>query len=552
MLQIISKTALSVRQALPGWKSILSAIALALFCLQSVSVAAEFGSRAPSFSLTSLAGDTVSLAPPPKGTLLVLYFFDPSDKSISMLVRLNDAVSKSSGALSLLAIARAAPDGLKASLAGREGLYPVVLNDNEGVTSAYGFRKKLPAAVIIGPGARVGAVLAPVSTADEILMSAADTFMSLMLPGQAERVYAAVSKDASDLEKVKLGDGYARMLAGDTADARRTFKSLTGGSSPVSFEAHAALGFLEFGQGRDGAALAACGRASGSGFAEYVMGLTNARAGQCQASSSLFGRATKGRFAFKWQEAVALGMSARMAEERAADRDALNLYKRATLLSPLNPTINANLLSYHRRKESFPAASRYVEIIKDVDPEDPLVMALVDEYEAEVEFKGNAAARKRLKKKLNTNPKRGAEAGGPRVVLVPDLAVTDCPFELSALPSAGAGVLRRSLEATGLFTAIPRHEMLAAAEQLGIPQKSLLKPKHLLKLARALSADLITLGEMGSHKSEYFINIRIAVAPSGEVLAVASERIRSVEEFAPVIQRSASQLKEKVAAHYGR
>ena len=49
-----------------------------------------------------------------------------------------------------------------------------------------------------------------------------------------------------------------------------------------------------------------------------------------------------------------------------------------------------------------------------------------------------------------------------------------------------------------------------------------------------------------------FINIRIAVAPSGEVLAVASERIRSVEEFAPVIQRSASRLKEKVAAHYGR
>ena len=83
-------------------------------------------------------------------------------------------------------------------------------------------------------------------------------------------------------------------------------------------------------------------------------------------------------------------------------------------------------------------------------------------------------------------------------------------------------------------------------------QKSLRKPKHLLKLARALSADLITLGEMGSHKSEYFINIRIADAPSGEVLAVASERIRSVEEFAPVIQRSASRLKEKVAAHYGR
>jgi len=509
--------------------------------LQSVSVAAELGSRAPSFSLTSLAGDTVSLAPSPKGTLLVLYFFDPSDKSISMLVRLNDAVSKSSGALSLLAIARGAPDGLKASLAGREGLYPVVLHDNKGVTSAYGFRRKLPAAVIVSPGARVGAVLAPVSTADEILMSAADTFMSLMLPGPAERVYAAVSKDASDLEKVKLGDAYARMLAGDTADARRTCKSLVGGSSPVSFEAHAALGFLEFGQGRDSAALAACGRASGSGFAEYVMGLTNARAGQC-----------KGRFVFKWQEAVALGMSARMAEERAADRDALNLYKRATLLSPLNPTINANLLSYHRRKESFPAASRYVEIIKDIDPEDPLIMALVDEYEAEVEFKGNAAARKRLKKKLNTNPKRGAEAGGPRVVLVPDLAVTDCPFELNALPSAGAGVLRRSLEETGLFTAIPRHEMLAAAEQLGIPQKSLRKPKHLLKLARALSADLITLGEMGSHKSEYFINIRIAVAPSGEVLAVASERIRLVEEFAPVIQRSASRLKEKVAAHYGR
>jgi hypothetical protein len=556
VLQLISKILSSARRAFPDHKSILFAAAFALVCRQSICAAAELGSPAPDFSLKSLAGPTRGPAPPPKDTLLILYFFDPSEQAIRELVRLDDAVSRSSGALSLLAVAGGNLDKLKASLAGQATLYPLVLNDTEGVTIAYGFRGKLPAAVILGPGARIGAILAPAPSADRILMSSADTFLSLQLPGQAGRVYGAMPADTPMRANVELGKGYASMLTGDTTAVQSKLKPLAGGAPPLSFEAHAALGFLAYRLGRDNAARAACNRASESGFAKHVMGMINARNGECKESARLFDSAAKGRFSFKWQKALALNMAARIAEERGDDQAALSSYKDAAALAPLNPTINANLLTYHRRHNTFPAASWYAEIIKSINPKDLLVKALVDEFEAETEFTGDSGYRKRLGQRLDANLKRDAKqqarAPEPLVTLVSDLTATDCPLELSSFQSAGAGLLGQTLESAGPFTAIPRHETLAAAARLRIPKKDLRKASNLLAMAKALSADLVTTGEVGTDSGEYFVNVRIAEAPSGDVIAVTSERFGLPEDLASAIKTSASRLKEKVSSRYGR
>ena len=73
-----------------------------------------------------------------------------------------------------------------------------------------------------------------------------------------------------------------------------------------------------------------------------------------------------------------------------------------------------------------------------------------------------------------------------------------------------------------------------------------------MAMAKALSADLVTTGEVGTDRGEYFVNVRIAEAPSGDVIAVTSERFGLPEDLASAIKTSASRLKEKVASRYGR
>jgi hypothetical protein len=138
-----------------------------------------------------------------------------------------------------------------------------------------------------------------------------------------------------------------------------------------------------------------------------------------------------------------------------------------------------------------------------------------------------------------------------RRILIPDIAFTGCVQELSATPLAAAGLLGRSLESAGGFVAVPRAEALFAADHLGVPRQDLRKSAQLLKLARALSADLVTLSEVGSHGDEYFVNIRIAEVGSGEVIAVVSERFLTFDELAPAIQRLSPRLSEKVKARPG-
>ncbi|NQU08908.1 MAG: redoxin domain-containing protein [Candidatus Abyssubacteria bacterium] len=534
---------------------ILALVPLALLCLQSPSIAVEPGSRAPKFSLKSLSGDPVSLRPPARGEILILYFFDASDDAVETLVRFNEAVSKSSEALSLLALSRANPEKLRTFLAGK-GLDSVVLHDKKGITIAYGLRRKLPAAVIVGQGGIIGAILAPAQDANEALTACADVFLSLLLPAPAANVYRAMPADFADEPKVRLGAGYASILAGETGAARQALKALTGAAPPVSFEAHGALGFLEFRRRRDSGALAECGRASGSGFADYVAGLANARAGLCKASSALIDRAVKGRFLFKWQEARALNMAARSAEAREDGEAALRSYRRAASLAPLNSTIGANLLAYHWRNGNIPAAARYAEIIKSVGSGNLLAEILVDEFESDVEFKTDIAAQKRLKKKLNAAPKQGggkteSRAESPRTILVADIDVMDCVPELNALPLACAGFLRRSMEDAGPVVSIRRSHVVAAAKEIGISPEQLQNPLHLQRVARALSADLMTVAEVGNYGGEYLLNVRIVEVHSGEIIAVVSERFSSFEELAPAIKRAASVLTKKVLAPSG-
>jgi len=93
---------------------------------------------------------------------------------------------------------------------------------------------------------------------------------------------------------------------------------------------------------------------------------------------------------------------------------------------------------------------------------------------------------------------------------------------------------------------VPRPEMLAAADQLGVPKRNLTEPSHLLEVAKALSADYVTLSEVVNYDGKYLANIRIAGVPSGEVIAVASERISSLDELAVSIEKSARRLSEKI------
>jgi hypothetical protein len=93
--------------------------------------------------------------------------------------------------------------------------------------------------------------------------------------------------------------------------------------------------------------------------------------------------------------------------------------------------------------------------------------------------------------------------------------------------------------------------MVAAAKEIGISPKQLQNPLHLQRVARALSADLMTVAEVGNYAGKYLINVRIAEVRSGEIIAVASERFSSFEELASTIQRAASVLTKKVSAPSG-
>jgi hypothetical protein len=531
---------------------------LAFFRLQPVAFAGGPGSVAPPISLENLAGRTVDLAAPRDNTLQILLFSDPSSIGSAMLGRLNSAAAKSSGAVSAFGIFNGSPEEVRSILVDADGLDSIALVDNrrKKVASAFGVERRLPAAVIVGPGGRIIAKFAPADAPGIILSATADAFISLRRPDRARLIYEILLSDYSDQENAAVGAAYAALLTGDVEAARRMLESLSATSGPS--EANVARGFLEFTIGRDSAARAACDREQNSGFADYVMGMVAARSGRCEEAMSLFAKAPKGRFMFRWQKALAINMAARAAETHGGtDTDAVvAAYHKAASFAPLNPTINGNLLAYHWRNGANQAAAKYARLIASVGSSSALVNSVVAEFEAQKQFRGDAAARKRLAKSLGVGSARKTSGGSARPrterrILIPDIEFTGCVQELSSTPLAAAGLLRRSLESGEGFVAVPRAEMLFAADHLGVPRQGLRKSGLLLKVARALSAGLVTLSEVGSHGGEYFVNVRIAEVGSGEVVAVASERFMTLDELAPAIQRLGSRLKGKMKTSPG-
>jgi tetratricopeptide (TPR) repeat protein len=534
------------------WRLIFALALLATWCSPSPSWAVDPGATAPQFSLANLAGNTIKLAPPASGRLLILYFFDASNETLTTLSALNKAAAQLPADLSALGITRSNPEEVRQLLTGKEALAPVVLHDNAGETFSYGLARSLPAAVLIGPGGKVASQLVPAGSARDMLMAAADAFVSMGLPRQALRVYRSLGAD----DEAALGAGYALLFSGDADGARQALTPLAGGSSRFSPDGHAALGLLEFTQGRNNDALAQCGKAPKNGFAQYVSAMVQARSGGCRGAGALFDKAIKSRFAFHWQEARAYNMAARTAESGGNAQAALDLYRKAFGLAPLNPVIAANLMTFQWHRGNVPAAENYAGILESVNPADPLIRALVAEFRQDSSPGAATAAQARLGGK-SVPTKTGAVGGKtqpalPATILVPDLKVADCAPELADLSRATASLLKQSLDGKGAPVPIREPDLRLAAERMGLSRQDLANPLRQAEIAKALGAGLLVFGEVGSYEGVYILNVRVAEVASGNVVAVASERLGSFDELAAAVQRSVPVLKQRLAAHYPR
>jgi len=554
VFQFFFTSILSLLRSRMHWKSILVSALLCALLLQSASQAAEPGSKAPDFSLNNLVGSEVGLMPSASGTLMIIYFFDASDESFEMLRVLYKVASENSDILVLRAISRENPERLNELLTVNKALASGVLNDDKGVTLAYGLSRKLPAAVIVGPGGIVGDVVGPIPSAGDVLMAAADAFISLGFPAAARKIYFSMPPGESNDTELKLGIAYASILAGDKDSALRAVERMAGNTPPLSSEMHAALAFLDYLEGRNDDALAKCARAADSGFARYIEGLVKAASDQCRESAALFEQATKSQFVFKWQKALAFNMAGSVADARGNKDAARDLYKQAFGLSPLNSTAGANLLECHWRRGNMPGAAAYAETLDCIDSGDPLIKALADEFKSETAFGKDTAAQSRLENTLTKGATRkaagkGNQAETPRSILVTDIAIMSCASEMNFLPVACAGVLKQHLESSGTLVAIKRPEMLFAAQRVGVSGAALENPVRMAEVARRLSAELIAFGEMGHYGGEYVLNLRIADVFSGEVIAIASERFSTLEELIFALKYAAGRLAQEATAY---
>jgi len=527
-------------------------VPLFLCWFPSAAFALELGSSAPNFSLTTLAGKPISLESPSRGNLQLLYFFDADTEPIRMLAALNATVSKNSEALSVLAISRDNPKKIAQFVADRRELESIILIDHKGTTSAYGLIRTLPAAVIVGPGGIVGAMLTPAKDVRTVALALTDTMISMGFPSRAKRIYDSMRTGNLAGPEAALGSAYASILSGEYDSARSLLEGRGDGSS---LEVQAALGFLHFRQKNDNKALAACGRASGRGFADYIAGMVAARSDRCGAASTSFKNAVEGEFDFNWQKAMALNMAARTAEAEMDNASATTLYRRAFRLAPLNTMIGANLLTCNWQNGKLPAATRYADLLKSIDDKNSLAWSVVNEFESEREM----SIRKDSQADMNPGGLRSVKPspGSKRnpkthTILISDFSIADCAAESNHLSVAIAGLLKREIESAGAFVAIRRPEMLTAANEIGFSQQELEKPSSMRKVARAVSADLMTLGELGNYKGTYYLNTRIVSVASGEIIAVTSERLDSLEHLAPAIKKSAKSLAKKVAGRDSR
>lgn len=525
---------------------------LLLFCVSLVS-ALELGSLAPGFSLTNLMGESVDLAKPEKERLVLVFFFDASPDSVDILRKLDEAAQRSVGVFSVIGVS---PENEK-SLVRRvkdEALFGSVLVDGKGLTfNQYGFRGKLPVAVVIAAGGIVASIQTNITNAAVPVRTCADTLVAMRAYQSAFNIYESMPESWMKREEKILALSLVRMLMGENEAAKQLLDTLSNRPSPPT-EMHASLGLLSFLRGADADALARCREAPNSGFANWVAGMVRNRNGECDAASDAFRKAAEGSFMFDWQKGIVLNMAARVAEQGGDSGLSMQLYKEALLAAPMNPKINCNLMTAYWSGGNYPAASAYADTLKTTQVSDKFIRSLLDEFESAMEFSRDGMAQKRLmktlSKRMGSEKAKRSSAVLPRTVIVYDLDCKICCADLDRLNVAAGSLLRRTFEDIGSLATVKRPEILAAAGLLKIPASDLGTPTHLEKVAHALSVDLMTLGEIGNYKGQYVLNLRVADIVSNGVIAVTSERLSSLDRLAPAIERAASSLMQQIGAHY--
>jgi hypothetical protein len=217
--------------------------------------------------------------------------------------------------------------------------------------------------------------------------------------------------------------------------------------------------------------------------------------------------------------------------------------------------INANLLCHYWQTGPLTAADAYADAISSLRTNDLIAAALVNEFKLEREFARDSAAMKQLERKLKkASDQKAAEKGArtrlPKGILVADVVVTECIPEWNCLPLASATLLKQNLEreSNGRMLAIRRPEILEVKKRMNMTRDMSANPAHLLKIAKALAADMVTFGEIAMYEGTYLLNLRVGEVSSGEIIAVTSERFASIEELPNAIQKSAKELIKKIEA----
>jgi len=500
----------------------------------------EIGSSISPLSMKDLSNETVELVATPQN-MVILYQFEYSSKSKKILADLIDAAS-SVGGISAFGITRQIPAEDRYSFGAFSSR---ILVDDKNATAALGMSRSSPAVAILGPGNHLLAVLDEPASSVEMVLAVADVFLANGFPDAAERCYRVVPPEIGDETAVQMCRMYSAILRGDVKTAQAEMKEWDQKSASPSADLPAARAFLLFCEGNTRRALAECQKAPENGFAQWVKGLALSRMGECAAASAAFHNAVKSRLSYRWQKVAAFVSAAQVSEAEGKPDAALALHKKAFDLAPLNPVNTACLVNYYWQQNKIPAASAYAGILQ-ATTQNELVRSFISEFEKEVIFIGSTAAREAVFKKIKKNEPAGAKPAGTRNIVVSDFFIQGCPSDSGYLACAASAYLTHCLERSKKVSAVRRAAVKEAARVMGIAERRPIGTEPLRKIALALSADLLVVGEIGSYEDFYLINVRVANVHSGEIVAIISDRFPTLEGVAPAIERASDELLKKL------
>lgn len=313
---------------------------------------------------------------------------------------------------------------------------------------------------------------------------------------------------------------------------------------PESEELLSARGFLLVREGNARRALSEYRTTSTNGFARWTGGVAASMAGECERAAKLFEESAAAECTYRWQRVAALCSAARIAESHGASNKAFSLYRDAFELAPLNRLNTANMLWSYWEKEKFANADAYAEILANANL-DALTKSLLSEFETQKRYLDSSSSQNEFKGKMKKNSRLRKTAN--KVVIVSDIDVIGCPMELGGFGCAAASYLSQCLKQNENITIIPRIELREAAKYLKLPPAALNNPVNLKQIASALTANMLVFGEIATYDDGYLLNVRLADAESGEVLAIASERISSANKLAQAIDKAAKVLAKSLA-----